>query len=217
MWYKHKKVSYELHYDYCQNTESTYRTVSWIPANTTSGKVFTYDLKLKNSLPFMNNSVSLKSHSYFATTTVDYQTYIDERDIDLYQVGNNQNKNAYITNASLLRGASLKQSNFTYTVGNPYKNSDGYYYVTISYTYKNKAGVNPYYFPTVGYDILFTPIKFTITAAQDNKCTKDASSNSHKYTNHTKINPIYDYVVTYVWTKNIFEPNLIYTGISEAR
>lgn len=179
-----QKVEYAT---YCKNESENYYTVGYVTSS--SNTKYTYTLELKN----IDNAKSLKvsSDSYFEKIA-DYRNYINKRNEELAMVGNNSKYNINIKNPYDLREASLKEENFTYSIGKPYK-EDGKYYVDITVRIKDIDNVVPYE-TNFGVKAYFVPIKFIVSYTDKNNCVDDKLDNSENYN---------DYVVVDTWSKYI--------------
>ena len=108
------------------------------------------------------------------------KVYNNRYDQGIDMVGGDDSASVAITSGSMLRTYSLKSSNFTPSVGAPYK-SNGDWYARLSVRIKNYNNVTPYYASNIKSSIYFVPFYFDVEYTDLGECITDKASNSYKY------------------------------------
>lgn len=165
--------------DVCASEEFTYYTTTYITKM--ESQTYTYELKLKNQDAARIKDLKITSQSHFTSGLEDYDTYIRTRDQNIDMVGANPAYNSYgLKNATTFRQYALKNTNFTFTVGEPTVKKDDtgkdYYYVLITINVTNTNGLTPFDDPGLGYKINPVPLKFTVSYTPA-ECDEDETGN----------------------------------------
>lgn len=210
-WYVGKVTGNDIENDkqeveyatFCKEESNNYYTVGYVTSS--SNKRYTYTLELKN----IENAKSLKvtSDNYFGKIS-DYRSYINKRNEELSMVGGSSKYQINITDPYDLREASLKEDNFTYSIGKPYK-ENGKYYVDITVRIKNLDDVVPYA-TDFGAKAYFVPIKFSVSYIDKNNCVDDKLDNSKNYNNYVVVDTWSKYIDVYRYKISI--PEYIYSS-----
>lgn len=197
-YYHYKRNVNKYTYTACEYEHKSYYTTSYVDSSSSS-KSYTYTLSL-NDLSNVNlNSVKVQS-SYFGTDLTDYNAYISSRDQYISMDGLTTNSyNVYMQNASDFRNSSLKNSNFTYSVGNVYLSSNSYK-VDVKINYYNGLNVTSYYGNNINKYVYFAPVKFVLSYANTSTCI---DKNTYESTYNTYVNNSNYYVYNVKTTTDI--------------
>jgi hypothetical protein len=185
----------------CPTTTTNYYTTGWLGSASSYGRSYNYTLKFLKLTGQDLYNYQITGSGYYGSN--DYQAYINQRNQELYMLGDDGSLDAPTGTASEFASHSLKAGNFVYSFGSMYKSGSDYY-TKVYITYYNGNGVTPYYYAKAAENIYYVPIRFTVSYQTQTNCTKS-------------VNVPYYRTVTYIWSKNATEPGYTYTGISEYR
>ncbi len=187
---KTESVKYYYYTNNSSNT-SAYRTSSYVDSNDLrSGYKYSYELQLID-IPSSTTNVSITTDRFFNTN--DYSLYLKNSNTNLYMTGNDMLANSSNNSATIMRNASLKSGNFTYSLSNPYK-SNGVWRVKVTITLKNRIGVNPYYDAKLGKSLYYVPVYFKVSYNSKSNKILDTEANAYKYSGYTR---------SYAYTKTV--------------
>ena len=172
---------------YCKIENKTYYSGSYVSANqdtwSYSWTVNFYDLgNVKNLV--------VTDVGYLTTLSMYNKVYNNRYDQGIDMAGGDDSASVAITSGSMLRTYSLKSSNFTPSVGAPYK-SNGDWYARLSVRIKNYNNVTPYYASNIKSSIYFVPFYFDVEYTDLGECITDKASNSYKYDDYEIIDSYY--------------------------
>lgn len=208
-------------YDYCEYTDKTYYTTSWVSASKSSQN-YNYEIELQNidARDIVDNEISITDKSYFSSSTTDYKKYMDQTNA-LHMTGNVSSHNINISSASAFRNSSLTENNFNYAISSLYKDGNSYK-TLVTINYRNSNGVSRYYANNIGSYIYFVPLKFTVTYVDEDDCTRDTYENRNDYKGYYRTNKDtesiwYHRTATYKWSTNKNLSGWDYTGEYEYR
>ena len=136
--------------------------------------------------------------------------------------------NSNISSSTVFKNASLKSSNFDYSISSAYK-TNGVWRVRVNIYIRNKVGVTSYYDGSLNKNIMFVPVYFktSYSASTSSGSTKgylDTEDNAYKYSGYTRtfaysdtIN-YYRYITEYVdynqtkWSTSRYLDGYQFTG-----
>ena len=165
----------------------------------------------------LDEFINIKTSSYYSND--DYTNFLNLSTYG-YQINNNSYQ-PMITSSWQFQEASLKSSNFTFTVSKPYKMNNNYY-LDITLNVKNLDKVIPYYDYTLRKNIYLTPIKINYEYSLKRDCVTDYDENWFNHPNTLVANSWskeeYQHrTISYTWSTKDKLDGWTYTGISEYR
>ncbi len=211
-------------YDFCKvNTKRIYTTGY---SNNTKPFSSTYTLQLLDlkANQIKEGSISVDKSSISAFTTLsDYSNYLEMKlnDPNVTMLGNNPYYDSLTKDLYLFRDTSLKNSNMSINVNNPYQNGNNYF-VDITYRVNNITGVKFKHDSRLNIDIYSIPIKFDIKYSLNSECVTDTIDNAYKYSGYNRLNENTEYMykhrlVEYTWSTKSNLDGWTYTGEKEYR
>ena len=172
---------------YCKIENDTYYSVSYVSDNKDTWNyswiVNFYDLDNIENL-------RVTEVGHLTTLSMYNKVYNVQYDKGMVMVGGDDRYSVAVTSGSMLRIYSLKSSNFTPSVGVPYK-SNGDWYAKLSVRIKNYNNLNSYYASNLGSRIYFVPFYFEVEYTDLDNCVNDKASNSYKYDDYEIIDSYY--------------------------
>ncbi len=162
---------------YCKVENDTYYSVSYVSDSKDTWNyswiVNFYDLdNIKN--------LRVTEVGHLTTLSMYNKVYNVQYDKGMVMVGGDDRYSVPVTSGSMLRTYSLKSSNFTPSVGVPYK-SNGEWYAKLSVRVKNYNNLTSYYASNIKSRIYFVPFYFEVEYTDLDNCVNDKASNSYKY------------------------------------
>ena len=162
---------------YCKIENDTYYSVSYVSDSKDTWNyswiVNFYDLdNIKN--------LRVTEVGHLTTLSMYNKVYNVQYDKGMVMVGGDDRYSVAVTSGSMLRTYSLKSSNFTPSVGVPYK-SNGEWYAKLSVRVKNYNNLTSYYASNIKSSIYFVPFYFEVEYTDLDNCVNDKASNSYKY------------------------------------
>ena len=168
----------EIKYNtYCKIENNTYYSVSYVSDNKDTWN-YSWNVRFYNLDNVKNLRVTEVGH--LTTLSMYNKVYNVQYDKGMVMVGGDDRYSVAVTSGSMLRTYSLKSSNFTPSVGVPYK-SNGDWYARLSVRIKNYNNLNSYYASNLGSRIYFVPFYFEVEYTDLDNCVNDKASNSYKY------------------------------------
>lgn len=162
---------------YCKIENNTYYSVSYVSANKDTWN-YSWIVNFYNLDNIKNLRVT--EVGYLTTLSMYNKVYNVQYDKGMVMVGGNGKYSVPVTSGSMLRTYSLKSSNFTPSVGVPYK-SNGQWYAKLSVRVKNYNNLTSYYASNIKSNIYFVPFYFEVEYTDLDNCVNDKASNSYKY------------------------------------
>ena len=162
---------------YCKVENDTYYSVSYVSDSKDTWN-YSWNVRFYN----LDNVKNLKvtEVGYLTTLSMYNKVYNVQYDKGMVMVGGDDRYSVAVTSGSMLRTYSLKSSNFTPSVGVPYK-SNGDWYARLSVRIKNYNNLNSYYASNIKSSIYFVPFYFEVEYTDLDNCVNDKASNSYKY------------------------------------
>ena len=178
----------EIKYNtYCKIENNTYYSVSYVSDNKDTWN-YSWNVRFYNLDNVKNLRVTEVGH--LTTLSMYNKVYNVQYDKGMVMVGGDDRYSVAVTSGSMLRTYSLKSSNFTPSVGVPYK-SNGDWYARLSIRIKNYNNLNSYYASNLGSRIYFVPFYFEVEYTDLDNCVNDKASNSYKYDDYEIIDSYY--------------------------
>ena len=178
----------EIKYNtYCKIENNTYYSVSYVSDNKDTWN-YSWNVRFYNLDNVKNLRVTEVGH--LTTLSMYNKVYNVQYDKGMVMVGGDDRYSVAVTSGSMLRTYSLKSSNFTPSVGVPYK-SNGDWYARLSVRIKNYNNLNSYYASNLGSRIYFVPFYFEVEYTDLDNCVNDKASNSYKYDDYEIIDSYY--------------------------
>lgn len=172
---------------YCKIENDTYYSVSYVSDNKDTWN-YSWNVRFYNLDNVKNLRVTEVGH--LTTLSMYNKVYNVQYDKGMVMVGGDDRYSVAVTSGSMLRTYSLKSSNFTPSVGVPYK-SNGDWYARLSVRIKNYNNLNSYYASNLGSRIYFVPFYFEVEYTDLDNCVNDKASNSYKYDDYEIIDSYY--------------------------
>lgn len=172
---------------YCKIENNTYYSVSYVSDNKDTWN-YSWNVRFYNLDNVKNLRVTEVGH--LTTLSMYNKVYNVQYDKGMVMVGGDDRYSVAVTSGSMLRTYSLKSSNFTPSVGVPYK-SNGDWYAKLSVRIKNYNNLNSYYASNLGSRIYFVPFYFEVEYTDLDNCVNDKASNSYKYDDYEIIDSYY--------------------------
>lgn len=172
---------------YCKIENNTYYSVSYVSDNKDTWN-YSWNVRFYNLDNVKNLRVT--EVGYLTTLSMYNKVYNVQYDKGMVMVGGDDRYSVAVTSGSMLRTYSLKSSNFTPSVGVPYK-SNGDWYAKLSVRIKNYNNLNSYYASNLGSRIYFVPFYFEVEYTDLDNCVNDKASNSYKYDDYEIIDSYY--------------------------
>ena len=172
---------------YCKIENNTYYSVSYVSDNKDTWN-YSWNVRFYNLDNVKNLRVTEVGH--LTTLSMYNKVYNVQYDKGMVMVGGDDRYSVAVTSGSMLRTYSLKSSNFTPSVGVPYK-SNGDWYARLSVRIKNYNNLNSYYASNLGSRIYFVPFYFEVEYTDLDNCVNDKASNSYKYDDYEIIDSYY--------------------------
>lgn len=172
---------------YCKIENNTYYSVSYVSDNKDTWN-YSWNVRFYNLDNVKNLRVT--EVGYLTTLSMYNKVYNVQYDKGMVMVGGDDRYSVAVTSGSMLRTYSLKSSNFTPSVGVPYK-SNGDWYASLSVRIKNYNNLNSYYASNLGSRIYFVPFYFEVEYTDLDNCVDDKASNSYKYDDYEIIDSYY--------------------------
>ena len=168
----------EIKYNtYCKIENNTYYSVSYVSDNKDTWN-YSWNVRFYNLDNVKNLRVTEVGH--LTTLSMYNKVYNVQYDKGMVMVGGDDRYSVPVTSGSMLRTYSLKSSNFTPSVGVPYK-SNGEWYAKLSVRVKNYNNLTSYYASNIKSSIYFVPFYFEVEYTDLDNCVNDKASNSYKY------------------------------------
>ena len=172
---------------YCKIENDTYYSVSYVSDSKDTWN-YSWIVNFYNLDNIKNLRVTEVGH--LTTLSMYNKVYNVQYDKGMVMVGGDDRYSVAVTSGSMLRTYSLKSSNFTPSVGVPYK-SNGDWYARLSVRIKNYNNLNSYYASNLGSRIYFVPFYFEVEYTDLDNCVNDKASNSYKYDDYEIIDSYY--------------------------
>ncbi len=172
---------------YCKIENDTYYSVSYVSDNKDTWN-YSWNVRFYNLDNVKNLRVTEVGH--LTTLSMYNKVYNVQYDKGMVMVGGDDRYSVAVTSGSMLRTYSLKSSNFTPSVGVPYK-SNGDWYARLFVRIKNYNNLNSYYASNLGSRIYFVPFYFEVEYTDLDNCVNDKASNSYKYDDYEIIDSYY--------------------------
>ncbi len=197
--------------EYCKTKTQEYFSNCTVPADTTNNS---HSFTLEVPFDSANNPYVVRT-SYYSSIS-DYQSYLDAKK-------NKPTDNFTQTFPNLtpteMMNSALKNNNFTILSENHSLSNKT---LTLKYNLQinNKNNVTPYYSSKLGYNVMFIPLKITVSAKLTDTCFTDLADNAYKYKDYgiyssTLYQTCYHRKVQYKWVSENELANYLNQGWSK--